>query len=261
MAMVNVGVATARPSGRAASAQLSPRPAQIDPKAQQLLDRAIQALGGQAFLEAKTLTTHGRAFSIADGATAGFVTFDSWMEYPDKRRLAYGFGKAKPVILVNNGDQAWELDRMGITDQLPEQVRNWKLATYYSLENLLRLHLHDPGTLIQAGGVDFVDNLPVDVIDIFDPRQVHIRLYLDAQTYLPVRIAYRVQNPQSRDWEDYADDYSDYQRIQGIATPMHIMHLVNGRRVAETFRNSAKYNEDYPREYFEPVRVEQGRQR
>lgn len=228
-------------------------PARIDPRASQMLDQTLQALGGQAFLNIKTLTSHGRAFSISDGATEGFVVFDSWVEFPDKRRLAYGFGKNKPILLINNGDEAWELDNMGTTDQLPAQVRNWKLATYYSLENLFRLHLHDPGTLIQAGGVDFVDNLPVQIIDMFDPRRAHITLYVNQQTHLPVRIAYRVQNPKTQDWDDYADDYSDYEPVQGIATPMHIMRLVNDQRVAETFRNSAKYNESYPAEYFQPV--------
>lgn len=226
-------------------------PARIDARGQQLLDQTIQALGGQAFLTVKTLTTHGRAFSISDGATAGFVVFDSWVEYPDKRRVAYGFGKSKPILLINNGDQAWELDKMGTTDQLPQQIYNWKLATYYSLENLFR-HFHDPGILIQTGGVDFVDNLPVQTVDVFNSQKAHITLYLNQQTHLPVRIAYRVQDPKTEQWNDYADDYSDYETFQGIATPMHIMRLVNQDRVAETFRNSARYNDDYPADYFEP---------
>jgi len=62
----------------------------VDPKAQALLDQTIQALGGQAFLSFKTMTTSGRSFSISNEQTAGFVTFDSQVEYPDKRRFAYG---------------------------------------------------------------------------------------------------------------------------------------------------------------------------
>ena len=71
----------------------------------------IQALGGPAFLKVKRLTTRGRIFSIRDESTSGFAPFESFVEYPDKRRFSYG--KKPPVILINNGDQAWELDRYG----------------------------------------------------------------------------------------------------------------------------------------------------
>jgi len=38
----------------------APLPGHVDPQARQMLDRAIQAMGGQAFLTAKSLTSKGR---------------------------------------------------------------------------------------------------------------------------------------------------------------------------------------------------------
>jgi hypothetical protein len=238
----------------ALSAQEQPTglPPRVAPQAQALLNQCIQALGGQAFLNFKTLTTRGRAFAIREGATAGLAPFTNWMEYPDKRRFSYG--KSQPVILVNNGSQAWELDRYGLTSQLPEQVRRWQVSNRFSLENLLRIRIHDPGVLIQMGGVDFVNNVPTQGIDITEPGGTSIRLDLHRLTHLPIRISYRVQNLKTRDWEDYADVYADYRNIQGIQTPMHITRYLDGERVAETFRSSGQYNEDYPATYFRPVR-------
>jgi hypothetical protein len=234
------------------SAQENPptAPPKIDPKAQALLDRAIQALGGPAFLGFKTLTTRGRVYSIVEGATVGMAPFELAVQYPDKRR--YRLGDKQPVILVNDGDRAWELDRMGTTFQLPRQLRPWKLTVLYGLENLLRLRIREPGTLIQAGGTDFVDNVPAQAIDIFDAAGTHIRLLLHRQTYLPVRISYRVQDPKTREWEEYADVYGDYHSFQGIQTPMHIVRYLNGERISETFRTSARYDEVYPPDYFAP---------
>ena len=208
----------------------------------------IQVLGGPAFLHFKTLTTHGRAFSISNEETTGLAPYDSFVEYPDKRRFSYG--KKKPVILINNGDSAWELDRYGVILQPPEQVRRWKITNRYSLENLLRLRIREPGILIQMGGVDFVDNLPARVVEIVDASQVHIKLYVNRVSLRPVRVTYQVLNPQSQEQDEYADDYSDYQVIQGIATPMHIGRFVNDERVAEIFRSSARYDESYPPSYF-----------
>src|SRR5258708_1628636 len=132
-----VGASSARPQN---ISQNPPGQLPTNPKAQELLDHAIQALGGQAFLNFKTMTTTGRIFSISEESTAALDTFESAIVFPDKRRLT--IGKKKPVILINDGDRAWEIDRYGLTKQLPEQLRRWKLSTRYSLENLLRLHSH-----------------------------------------------------------------------------------------------------------------------
>jgi hypothetical protein len=225
---------------------------QIDPQAQELLDRAVQALGGQAFLRAKSLTTRGRIFAIADGVTTGFAPFESTVEYPEKRRFAYG--KGKPVILVNNGERGWQLDRYGMIRQPPEQVRRWRLANRYSLENLLRRLIHEPGLLIQDGGTDFVDALPVRVLALVDAQQVQVKLYLNKAKFLPVRITYRVQNPETHEWDEFAEVYGDYRKFQEIQTPMHITRFLNGERSSEVFRTAAEYDANYPSSLFEPVR-------
>jgi hypothetical protein len=225
---------------------------QIDPKAQGVLDQAIQALGGQAFLHAKSLTTRGRIFAIEEGQTAGFAPFQSTVEYPEKRRFSYG--KDKPVILVNNGERGWQLDRYGIIRQPPERIRRWRLANRYSLENLLRRVIHEPGTLIQDGGVDFVDDVSVRIVDIVDAQQVQVKLYLNKAKFLPVRITYRIQNPETREWDEFADVYGEYRTFQGIQTPMRITRFLNGERASEVFRNTAEYDANYPSNLFEPVR-------
>ena len=107
------------------------RPVVIDSKSQALLDKTIQALGGASFLAFKRMTTTGRAFSIVDEQTAGLAPFESAVEYPDKRHFSYG--KKQPVILINNGDKGWELDRYGKTTQKRDQLRRWQLSNRYSL--------------------------------------------------------------------------------------------------------------------------------
>lgn len=220
----------------------------VDPKARQMLDRTIQGLGGQAFLSAKSLTTKGRVFFFQDGNTAGMQPYASWVVFPDKRRFSYG--KTKPVILINSGDKGWELDRYGLISQPDQQLQGWIISNRYSLENMLRLRINDPGVLIQIGKVDFVDNVPTQGIEITAPGGTSVRLDLHRQTFVPSRISYRVKNVKEDAWDDYSDAYSDYKTVDGIQTPMHITRYLNGDRIGETFRISAKYNEDYPGNYF-----------
>ena len=233
------------PRDQAPASQL---PRRVDPQAQQILDRVIRAIGGEAFLHVKTLTTRGRVFAIRDETTSGLENFQSWVEYPDKRRFSYG--KEKPVILINNGEKGWEIDRYGLIDQPAEQVRRWVASNRYSVENLLRLRINEPGVLIQARGGDFVDNVPTQVIEITGAGEPTVRVDFNRHTALPIRITYEVRNPKTGDSDDYADSYADYKEYDGIQTPMHITRYMNGERVGETFRNFANYNESYPAKYF-----------
>jgi hypothetical protein len=220
----------------------------VDPRARQMLDRAIQALGGQAFLNAKSLTTKGRVFFFQDGATAGMEPFENYVLYPDKRRFSYG--KTKPVIQIFNGDKAWELDRMGVMSLTDREVQGWIISNRYSLENLLRLRINEPGVLIQMGKVDFVDNVPTQGIEITAQGGTSVRLDLHRQTSVPSRISYRVRNVKEEAWDDYSDAYADYKTVDGIEIPMHVTRYLNGDRIGETFRNSAQFNEEYPANYF-----------
>ena len=250
--------AAAAPAGQSATAPAPPAlPVVIDPKAQQFLDRCIQALGGDAFLTSKTLTTRGRTYSIHDEKTAGMAPFQSWFQYPDKRRFSYG--KEKPVILINDGDRGWHLDQFGQFEQDKAQIQSWQLVTRYNLENVLRLRIHEPGALVQDGGVDFVDNLPAHVLEAFDAQHTHLKIYLNTKNFRPIRISYRIRNPQTQDFDDYSDVYSDYLPYEGIQTAMHTARLVNDERVSETFRTFAHYNDPYPPEYFQPVPIADGR--
>jgi hypothetical protein len=224
----------------------------IDPKAKELLDKVIQALGGQAFLNYKTISSTGRAFSIYEGETTGFAPYQSDVEPPDKRRFAYG--KGQKVILLNNGGRGWQQDRFGLIRQKPQTVRRWQIAMRYSLEGVFRHIVREPGTLILGGGTDFVDLLPARVLDISDSHRVQLKVYLQRTTYLPIRITYRIQNPESREWDEYSESYSDYQAFQGIQTPMRLVRYVDQERVAEYFLNTAEYNKEYPPGYFEPRR-------
>ena len=251
-ARLRAGQNPAAPPSNPAASNSTPPPSHIDPKAQQILDRVIQVLGGPAFLQVRRLTTRGRTFSIRNEATSAYAPFESYVEYPDKRRFSYG--KSKPVILINNGDQAWELDQMGMTTQLPEQVLRWKVSNRYSLENLLRLRIHEPGILIQTGGVDFVDNVATQSLDMVDAQGTQVKLDLNRQTLLPVSVTYRVHDPKTGDWNDFADVYSEYKNIDGVTTPMHIARFMDGDRVSEVFRSFAHYDDDYPATYFQPVR-------
>jgi hypothetical protein len=226
-----------------------PIPSTITPKAQALITLTTQALGGQAFLKWKTLTTKGRAFAIQEGQTAGFEPFRSTVEPPDKRRLSYGSGH--PVTLINNGDEGWQVDQYGMIHQKSSDIEEWKTANRYSLDNILRYVIHEKGILAEDDGTDFIENRPARVLEISDARQTQIKLYIEQGTGLPLQVTYQMLDPNTQEQREYTDVYSDYLPVQGIQTPMHVTRYEDGDRVAEIFRTSARYDDPVPPNFFE----------
>lgn len=227
-----------------------PTASRIDPKAQEVLNKAVRSLGGEAFLQAKSVYMRGRTYAISEDAASAVVPFESTVEFPDKRRFAYG--KDKPITLINDGERGWQIDRYGMVRQPLEQVRRWKNGARYGYENLLRRVIREGGVLIQDGGRDFTDNLAARVVTITDAQQVQVRLYLSTVNSLPIRVNYRVMNPETRDWEEYGEMYSDYREFQGIQTPRHVTRSLDGDRYSEVFRNVVEYNREIPANYFSP---------
>lgn len=224
-------------------------PTRISPKAQELLNHVIKALGGPAFLNFKTLSTTGRIFAFSSGRIARVDPFKNTYQPPDKRRLTYG--KGKPIILVNNGDQAWENGPYGLVHQLPGLVREWKIANHYGLVNLFRSVIKEKGVLILDHGVNFVANRPVDVIDIYTPENIRVRLDVRKNSYLPLRVSFRLESPEI---QDYVVEYDNYQSFSGIMTPMNVIRERNGERISAIYRNKVTYNQPVPANYFQRPR-------
>ena len=222
----------------------------IDPKAQALLDQSVRALGGDAFLNAKSIRTEGRVFSISEGSTSGFAPYESTIQFPAKRRFAYG--KKQPVTLINDGERGWQLDRYGMVRQPPEQVRVWNISARYGYESLLRAVIREPGLLIQYSGTEFTGPVSTHVISITDSAQVQIKLFLDSKTSLPVRVTYRLFNQKTSEWEEFGEIYADFKDFRGIKTPMRITRFLNGERSREDYRKVVEYNVEIPANYFTP---------
>lgn len=227
-------------------------PSRVSPKAQKLLDRAIQALGGQAFLHFKNLSTSGQVYRFYLGQMTMIEPFKNLYVPPDTRRFSYGKGNA--IIMVNVGDKNWEYAHQGLDSQSYKELQRWKIANRFGIDNLFRRLIKEKGVLILDNGVDFVSNRTADVIEIFDAQNDRIKLYLHRSDFLPLRVAYRVENPATHEREDYVDKYSNYQRVDGIMTPMSIQRTRNGYRYGAIFRTTAKYNVPVKPNYFKPPR-------
>ena len=119
----------------------SPAPStSVDEKSQQIMDRAVEVLGGQKYLGVQTVIGKGFYSTFKDGISQIPARFLDYIAYPDRERTEFS-GAGIRTIQTNSGDTGWMFDGAvkKISDQTPAQVDEFKQAIRTSLDYLLRL--------------------------------------------------------------------------------------------------------------------------
>jgi outer membrane lipoprotein-sorting protein len=242
----NIGCVLVFLSALLCSAALSPcqsTPASAedsDVQGRRMLDQAIAALGGAAYLSVSDITLNGRFYQIYHGSTSGAAVFVDYLKYPDKERRE--IGKKKENIIINNGNRAWEVDFKGVHPWDEEQVQGYLRDQAYSLDRFLRFEIKTKKYRIYYDGVDLVQTTRYDIITFEDANRERISILLNATTHLPEALRYRVVSPKTQGVDRMESWYGNFQKVQGIMTPFHRERTRNGERISETFINEVRYN-------------------
>src|SRR5829696_7994390 len=101
----------------------------VDEKSQQIIDRAIETLGGQKYLDVQTVIGKGFYTTFKDGISQIPARFLDYIAYPDRERTEF-MGAGIRTIQTNVGDTGWVFDGAvkKISDQTPTQVEDFKHA-------------------------------------------------------------------------------------------------------------------------------------
>src|SRR5436190_17954410 len=85
-----------------------PKTVPVD-KSQQIVDKAIEVVGGQRYLNVTTVTGHGFFTPFQDGLSQVPAKFLDYIVFPDKERTEFTHDGIR-TIQVNTGDSAWLYD-------------------------------------------------------------------------------------------------------------------------------------------------------
>src|SRR5436190_6584869 len=114
-------------------------PVSDDEKVQQIVQRALKAVGGDRYLQVKTVTGRGLFTSFIDGVSQVPQKFVDYVVYPDKERTEFSGGGAR-TVQTNFKGGGWIYDGAALTlkDQTPQQLDEFTTAVRVGVENLLR---------------------------------------------------------------------------------------------------------------------------
>jgi hypothetical protein len=232
-------------------------PEQSAAKARELLNGAIEALGGDAYLHVRDISRVGRLSQFGmTGALTGFVEVFDYTKLPDKRRREYS--KKRNIIDIFNGNQGWSLDKEGIEETSAETLDAFQENLRRGMDNFLRFRFNkEPGIVLRYGGLDLLDMKQVDWVEVSDRDHRVIRIAIERSTRWPIRAVNFRRDPETRNPLEEVDYFSNYQPVQGVVTPFRVARDRAGRRVSETVYTSVEYNTGLEDAFFSRASLEQ----
>jgi len=221
-------------------------------KAKQIIDQAIQALGGQAYLGITDMKSEGRAYSFHHGEPNSLgIVFWRFRKFPDKDRIE--LTKKRDVVQIYNGDKGYEITYKGVRDLEPkDQLGPYLRRRHYSLDIVLRQWLHQPGVALFYEGQKVAAQKETDQVTIMNNKNEAVTLNVDINTHLPVRKSYSWRDPTDKERNVEDEIFDNYRPIQNIMTPFDTMRMYNGEMSAQTFLTSASYNQGLSDTLFDP---------
>src|SRR5437016_2195276 len=91
-----------------------PGPAPTDDKAEKIVQKALQALGGDRYLNVKTVNGRGFFTDYHDGVTGIPLRFVDYIVYRNKERTEFS-GGGQRLIQTNDKDRGWIFDGAALT--------------------------------------------------------------------------------------------------------------------------------------------------
>jgi len=219
-------------------------------KAKAVLDQAIQALGGSAYLNLQDITQEGRTYSFYHGRPNSLgIVFWRFYKFPDKDRIE--LTKKRDVIYVYNGDKGYEITYKGTRAEDPKDLTDYLRRQHFALDRVLRKWLLEPGAALFYEGQTVTEGKTVDQVSVMNAHNEGVTLYLNIDDHLPVKKTFSWRDPtdKQRNLED--EVYDNYRVIQGIPTPYTVTRYYNGDMSNQRFTTSVNYNQGISESQFE----------
>jgi hypothetical protein len=231
-------------------------------KGRQYIQDALDAMGGQKFLDIHNQFSSGRAYSFYNASVRGLARItvyerfepmqpnmpDDWL--PVSRREVYT-EKGDYFSLFVNG-KGWEVTFQGARPLPLDMIDRYRLSVRRDFLYFLRYRLNENGLYYYSPGMEIVDNTPTNAVEISDSEGETITVYLKQSDGLPHTGLYTRRDPKTRIPFEEKSIYSKYRNVDnGALIPWNIRKERDGEVVFEQFASEVHVNTDLKPEIFQ----------
>ncbi len=251
-------IAAAVPGALVAQTAEAPKQAAVpDPKAEAILARAIEVLGGSSYLNVKTVVGRGFYTSFEQGMSQLPARFLDYIVYPDRERTEFSSAGIK-TIQTNDRETGWLYDGgpKALSDMKAAQIESFKRSMRTSVENVLRGWWKKEGaTLTYVGRREAGLARRNETVRLTYPDGFWIEYEFAAKEGLPAKVIYkRTRNkPDSEETEEITEEdrLAKPITVAGVTSPFVIDHFINGTQTSRINYESIEYNQPLPDSLFQ----------
>jgi hypothetical protein len=227
-----------------------------DPKAEAIIARAVEVLGGSNYLNVKTVVGRGFYTTFHDGVSQMPARFLDYIAYPDKERTEFTGGGIK-AIQTNVGNTGWIYDgtTKTIGDMKEPQIADFKRSMRTTLENLLQGWWRKEGAVLTyAGRREAGLAKRNETVRLTYPDGYFVEYEFGARDGLPAKMIYKRSRKKTN--SDETEETSEEDRlakpitVNGVTAPWVIDHYVNGIQTSRINYESIEYNKPLPDSLF-----------
>ena len=219
-----------------------------DEKSEQIIQRAIESVGGNAYLNVRTVVGKGFYTAYSEGLPQLPTRFLDYISYPDKERTEFT-GGGNRIIQSNSGNTGWVFDgaTRRIIDMKPEQIEDFKRTMRTSVENLLRGWWRKEGASVKyVGRREAGLAMRNETVRLTYPDGFWIEYEFGAKDGVPAKVIYKRTRtkPDSEETEEITEQdwLARLITVDGIAAPWVIDHFINGYQTSRINYESVEYN-------------------
>lgn len=222
-----------------------------DEKAEAIIKRAVEKLGGEKYLQVKSVYSNGYFTQIREGMGDIPSTFIDVIAYPDKERTEFKQAGTKS-IQTNYGDKGWLFDggTGNIRDQKEGEVENFKRGLRTSIDSFLRgLWRNQGATLTYAGRREASLGKRNEVLKLTYSDGFTVEFEFSVTDGFPMKTLYSGKNSDEGEIKE-EDRYAQFVDVQGVKMPFIIDHYINGKPVSRINYITIELNKVVPDSVF-----------
>ena len=223
--------------------------AKVDEKAQAVVARAVEAMGGPAFLGVRTVVSKGYYTPFREGQSGIPDPFRDYLVLPDRDRTEF---KGSRYIQAFAGDTGWAFDgrKKAINDLTPEQMAGIRTTIRTSIDNILRGWWRAEGaSLAYVGRREAGLARRNEVVRLTYPDGFEAEFEFDAREGLPAKVLYKKAGEDGERVEE-EDRYAQFLAIEGARFPFVIDHYRAGVQSSRVNYDKVEVNAAIPDSLF-----------
>ncbi len=220
-------------------------------KAEQIVKKAIEALGGTAYLNVKTVTGRGLFTPYQNGGAGLPSEFVDFIVWPDRERTEFRSSLGR-TLQVNTGDTGWQFENKAklFKDMTPPQIADFKSYIRTTTDNLLRgFWRKDGAKLSYAGRREAGLGKRNEVVKLTYADGLEVEYEFGAQDFTPAKVVYRKLNSEGVLARE-EDRYAQFINLNGVNAPFVIDHYREDKQTSRVNYTVIEYNRPLPNDLF-----------